>query len=264
MRIILIVVSIFSGFGVSLAQTNTSALLTNVPTATDTNSPRLTNENGSQTAKPTLWDKITVSNVITLLAVVVGASLGVGIDLIRKKCETRRIKRAIIQELEDCRAWLLRNKLTVEHLIQLSVIKQEFNNRPVPVPTHVYTDHFASVAIYFNKHERVSINSIHNLIRYADKQAEQLEQLIQESLSNGANEKRDEKIRVLLAGLHGNINLAVVHISNHLAYRENLNVMGLGGNLEAVDKDEAARIQQLAAEARNLGADGLKAKHYKT
>jgi hypothetical protein len=251
MRTILIVVLMLAGFEISFAQTNVVTLHTN-------SLPKI-----NQTTKSSVFDKDNVTNIVTLLAVVVGAALGVGIDFIRKKLEIRRVKLAIVQELEDSRAWLLRNKLTVEHLIQLSVLKQELNQCPVPVPTQIYANNYASVAIYFNKHERVSINAIHNLIQYADKQSGQLEQLIQESLSNKADEKRDEKTRVLLAGLHSNINLAIIHISNHIAYKKDLNVMGLGGNLEAIDKDEKVRIQELVAEARQLGSDGLKEKHYK-
>jgi hypothetical protein len=48
---------------------------------------------------------------------------------------------------------LLRNKLTVEYLIQLFVLKQALEIRPVPIPTHIYDNHFASVSIYFNKNE---------------------------------------------------------------------------------------------------------------
>lgn len=264
MRTALVIAVIFAGLRFTVAQTNTTTFATNIPLAAVTNSATAATQSTSVAVKPSAFGKETITQIVTLLAVVLGALLGVGIDFIRKQIEIRRIKRAIIQELEDCRAWLLRNKLTVEHLIQLSVLKQEMNERPVPVPTHIYTTHYAAVAVRFNKHERVSINSIHNLIRYTDKQAEQLEQLIHESLSSERNEKRDEKIRFLLAGLHGNINLAVVQISDHLAYKEDLNLMGLGGNLEAVDKDQTARIQELVSEARSLGPEGLKAKHYRT
>lgn len=97
--------------------------------------------------------------VITLGAVALGWFLGETSGWFKKKYSLRNVKKSLYLEIDDCRSWLLRNQITLEHLIQLAVLKVAGDFGPVEVPTFIYDNHIAEILPYLSRSERISFNS---------------------------------------------------------------------------------------------------------
>ena len=201
-------------------------------------------------------DKTSILNIadgdtlVKLGAIFLGWLLGEGTRWIREYYRIRNLKKALISELQDCRSQLLRNKLTLRYIIQHSFLGEPFDIVPAKIQTHIFDKYFPEISIYLGSSERISLNSIHNLIQRSYIQFDQMKTF---------------NIELVKATYH-NVSNAIVQIKLHLKYRNKLNVFAFdkGDLKKQLDKDVENEFQKMIQEAKEQGLEGVRKKYYET
>jgi hypothetical protein len=203
-----------------------------------------------------------VSNIITLFAVALGWFLGEATGLIRRHREIVKLKRALIIELKDCLGWLLRNKTTIEYNIRLAVLGQLPDSSPVKIPTHIYEKHFTDITVHLSNSERISFNSIYNLIAFCQYQTEQLVILRTACIND---KQRLREFDSILEGMYHNLCLAIYLINYHLQSGKKLDVSKMSDEEQKIMLEKSNDdLQKIIMEAKSLGIKEVKEKyHYK-
>src|SRR5271170_929808 len=96
-----------------------------------------------------------------------------GKDLYRE----RKLRRALWTEIEELSPWLLRNRKTLECMIQLSCVEEVANNGPVPLPIQVHSEHFPEINLTLSRSERISVTAIYNMVYRINKDVERIIEL---------------------------------------------------------------------------------------
>jgi len=205
---------------------------------------------------------INLNHIIALAAVVFGWFIGETTGLLKKRWSIRNLKKSLYVEMSDTLSWLKRNQLTIEHIIQLTVLKEFVDFGPVKVPTHIYDKHFPEISPNLTNSERVSYNSIYNLIHRSHDDSLRLIDLIR---SENFDKTKSKEYMGILEALYYNISMAVYQIQYHIDNKDDLDVYIVTGEQEKeIDDSIKNRIHEICAEAMRLGLAEIKRKHYKT
>lgn len=200
--------------------------------------------------------------IITLAAVVFGWFLGEATALLKKRWSIRILKRSLYVEMTEALSWLKRNQITIEHIIQLTVLKEFIDFGPVKVPTHIYDKHFTEILPHLTNSERVSYNSIYNLIHRYHEDSQRLTKLIR---SENFDKAKIKEYMEILEAVYYNISMAIYQIQYHMANKGNLDVYSVTGEqAKQIDDSITNRIHEICAEAKRVGLEEIKRRHYKT
>lgn len=192
-----------------------------------------------------------LSYVITLGAVAIGWVLGETSGWFKKRYSVRNLKKSLFLEIEDCHSWLLRNQITLEHLIQLAVLKEVGEFGPVEVPTYIYDNHIPQILPHLSRSERISYISIYNLIRSSHKDSIKLRELGQKV--NSADFEIKEFSSILEAVFY-NTSLAIFQIQYHLDNTSTLNVDKFSAKFtKELEHKITNRVHELCIEAKRIG-----------
>ncbi len=203
-----------------------------------------------------------LGHIITLAAVVFGWILGETTGLLKKRWSVCILKRSLYVEMTDALSWLKRNQITIEHIIQLTVLKEFIDFGPVKVPTHIYDKHFPEISPHLTSSERVSYNSIYNLIHRYHEDSSRLIELIR---SEDFDKTKSKEYMGILEALYYNISMAVYQIQYHIANKDNLDVYSVTGEqANQINDSITNRIHEIRAEAKRLGLEEIKRRHNKT
>jgi hypothetical protein len=198
--------------------------------------------------------------ILALIAVLFGWILGETTSLLKKRWSIRNLKKSLFLEIEDALSWLKRNQITLEYVIQLAVLKEFIDVGPVKVPTHIYDKHFPEISPHLTKSERVSYNSIYNLIHRSYEDMSRLIDLIR--ADPGDDEKRRELTGILEAIYH-NTSMAIYQIQYHLANKENLDINKVTGeHAKQIDDGITRRLHEICSEAIRIGIEEVKRRNY--
>jgi hypothetical protein len=96
--------------------------------------------------------------MITLAAVALGWLLGTFTGLFKELWTRRRIRRAMIQEIQDIRFMFLEGKPILEEALRITLQTGIYDGLPHQTPTHIYTNHFHVIAPHLKLGERFSFN----------------------------------------------------------------------------------------------------------
>lgn len=205
---------------------------------------------------------INLGHIITLAAVVFGWVLGETTGLLKMRWSLHILKRSLYVEMTEALSWLKRNQITIEHIIQLTVLKEFIDFGPVQVPTHIYDKHFPEISPHLTNSERVSYNSIYNLIHRSHEDSSRLTELIR---CENLDKTKSKEYMGILEALYNNISTAIYQIQYHMANKDNLDVYSVTGEqAKQIDNSITNRIHEICAEAKRLGLEEIKRRHYKT
>ncbi len=206
-------------------------------------------------------DKEVVSNLVTLLAVCLGWVLGVITSLIKSFFNKRKLKAAIELELQDGAAWVGRNLLTLEHMIALTTIRVLPNFGVVPVPTHLFDKYYVDVSIDFTSSQRISLNSIHNLLSISQQQSDALQEIRQKCI---LDMKHFKEYRDLLTGIYHNTAMIQAQINYHISQGEKLDVYSLKADDATRIYDQVSdRIGEIITDAKKLDKKSIDQKYFR-
>jgi hypothetical protein len=199
--------------------------------------------------------------IITLVAVAFGWFLGETTGWLKKRWSVHNLKKSLLLEIEDALGWLRRNQITIEHIIQLVVLNEFIDAGPVQVPTHIYDNHFPEISTHLTRSERVSYNSIYNLIHLCDKDSGRLVDLIR---SNQFNNNKRKEFKGVLEAMHHNVYMAISQIQYHLANRKDLDVFKVTDEQTKQIEDEIIRrLHEICSQAKQIGLEEVKQRYYK-
>src|SRR2546421_626649 len=99
--------------------------------------------------------------IITLSAVALGWLLGTGTSWFREFWTRRRIRRALLQEIEDLRLMFLEAKTILEEALRITLQTGVYDGLPHQAPNHIYKNHFHVIAPHLSLAERLSFNRIY-------------------------------------------------------------------------------------------------------
>lgn len=207
-------------------------------------------------------DTNTMNIIIPLMCIVFGWFLGETTSLFKKRWTIWNLKKSLLLEIKDCLSWLLRNQITLEYMIQLTVLGAFVDSGPVEVPTHIFDKHFPEISPHLTRHERTSYNSIYNLIRSSQKDSIRVVELIR----NCAKGKtRTSEFSGILEAVYYNTSLAIYQIQYHIDHHKDLNIDKVTGEDAArIDKSIGKRIKDLVIEAKKIGLDEVSRRHNQT
>jgi hypothetical protein len=202
------------------------------------------------------------SAIVALAAVVAGWFLGETTGFLKKWWSVHNLKKSLFVEIEDALGWMKRNKITLEHIIQLTVLKERTEIAPVKVPTHIYDNHFPEISPHLTKSQRVSYNSIYNLMHLS---YQDVQRLIELARAQPYDNAKDKEFATILESTYYNVCTAIYQIQYHLANYKHLNVNELTGeHAKQLDNDILNRLNKIISEAKEVGLEELKRRHYET
>lgn len=205
-------------------------------------------------------DKEILTNLITLLAVCLGWVLGEFTSFIKSFLKIRKLKAAIELELKDNAAWVGRNITTLEHMIAVSAIGEIPEFGIVPVPTHLFQKYYVEVAVDLTSSQRISFNSIHNLLNITELQFDNLQAIRQKCIYDT---KYFGEYRDLLIGIYQNIAMLHTQINFHITEGSKLDVYALTAeDAKRVNSQIAERTQQIIDDAKKLDRKSIDEKYY--
>jgi len=203
-----------------------------------------------------------ISNLVTLGAVALGWVLGETTGWFKNKQRINNLKKALFEEIQDALSWLKRNQLTLEKTIQLATKEYLSEDGPVSVPTHIYAKHFPEISVYLSRSERVSYNSIYNLINISHDQAKKIEALRMACLRDKTKER--EYLETLDAAYH-NLSMAIWQINYHVKHGSHIDIERLSGeDAKRIDNDRREKLIKLINEAKTLSVEEIKKNYYET
>lgn len=203
-----------------------------------------------------------ISSLVTLGAVALGWLLGETTGWFKSKKRITVLKKALFEEIQDASSWLRRNQLTLEEIIQLSTIEYLSEVSPVSVPVHIYDKHFPEISVYLSRSERISYNSIYNLINISYDQIKKIRALRSACLSDKTKIK--EYLETLDAAYY-NISMAIWQINRHINYGSQINVDNLSGeDAKVIDDEIKEKLIKITNEAKTLSVSEIEKNYYKT
>jgi hypothetical protein len=207
-------------------------------------------------------DTSLLKHLVTLAAIVFGWFLGETTSWFKKRWSIRNLRKSLLLEIEDALDWLKRNQLTIEHIIQLTVLGELIDLGPIKVPTHIYDNYFHEISTHLTRSERVSYNSIYQHIHLSYKDSTRLVELIRSLPFD--NNKRKEVAGILDAMYH-NVSMAITQIQYHLANRKHLDVSKVSSE-QAKQMEDAitAKLHDICSQARQIGLEEVKRRYYNT
>lgn len=203
-----------------------------------------------------------ISTLVTLGAVALGWLLGETTGWFKSKKRITVLKKALFEEIQDALPLLRRNQLTLEEIIQLATIKYLPEDSPVPVPTHIYGKHFAEISVYLSRSERVSYNSIYNLINAYHDQTKKIAALRMACLSDKTKIK--EYLETIEA-VYYNASMAIWQINYHIRHGSRINVTSVSDkDAKVIDDEITEKLIKIINEAKTLSVSEIKENYYKT
>ena len=203
-----------------------------------------------------------LGNLVTLGAVALGWILGETTGWLKSKRKVNNLKNALFEEIKDGLSWLERNQLTLEKIIQLIVLNHYAEEAPVPVPTHIYDTHFPEISVHLTRSERISYNSIYNLIRISQEQVNNIVRLRINCISDGSKKKEYSET---LEAAYRNVSMAIWQIEYHLHHGSKIDTDRLSGDVaKQIEKKIQERLIKILNEAKKSNVDEIKLNYYKT
>jgi RNAse (barnase) inhibitor barstar len=115
--------------------------------------------------------------LISLASILFGWVLAELTYFTKEKVKARRLKKALLEEIKDCFGYLQRAKLCLEECIQLAYFKKLSDSIPTKCPTQIFKRYFTDIYVYLKQAERVSFNSIYQLLEVIHAQYDKIEAL---------------------------------------------------------------------------------------
>jgi len=114
---------------------------------------------------------------ISLFFILFGWGLAEVTYFAKEKVKTRKLKKALLEEIKDCFGYLQRARLCLEEYIQLAYFKKLSDSIPTKSPTQIFKNNFAEIYVYLKQAERISFNSIYQLLEAIHSQYDKIEAL---------------------------------------------------------------------------------------
>lgn len=203
-----------------------------------------------------------ITAAIGLASGLIGFIAGQAYTLAKEIYREKKLKAALVVEVEEARPWLSRNIITLECMIQLCNVHEFANNGPIPVPIQVHAEHFPQVNLKLSRGERVSFYSIYNLLYLVNSTCEKLRNLQPVCVRDPS---KTYEFAQLLDNMYRNTYHAVLLINLHLEHRNDLDALTSTNETDQAIKQLHAqndsRLLQLAAEAKAMGAKAIREKY---
>ena len=195
------------------------------------------------------------TNLVTLAAVFVGWFLAEGTSQIRGRLKRRRLIAALVQELEDAENYLRGNIETAQLLVQCLEVNLPTGIGPGPAPQQIFDQHYAEVAPYLRKGERISFFSIHTQLRELNEKCDTICSQAKQ-IPKDAAEK--EKFASQLIGFYVASKVAAQLIVFHKLHRRKIDPW----RVDSKDSIQAVlgfqeEIEQVRRDAQALGRGGV-------
>ncbi len=196
---------------------------------------------------------------ISLISILFGWSLAELTYFTKKKVKARILKKALLEEIKDCSGYLQRAKLCSEEYIQLTYFKKLSDSIPTKSPMQIFKNHFADVYIYLRQAERISFNSIYQLLEAIHFQYDKIEALYpvcQKDLTKLSD------MNSLIEATYSNILNALAIIKFHLSNSKKLNLSFWNDTRTQQFQNEIKkRIIVLLNEAKEKGLEEILKKY---
>jgi len=163
--------------------------------------------------------------LVTLGAVALGWLLSTITGWGKENRQRRRIKVALLQEIQDIRLILLESKNTLEEALRITLQTGVYDAVPHQTPTHIYKNHFHVVAPYLNLSQRMSFGRIYALVDETNKQYRSINAAFDDVRYAPESPELDAKyIRLgsLIQGSYFNVCCAIAAINHHTQHKKNI------------------------------------------
>jgi hypothetical protein len=131
------------------------------------------------------WEKF----IQSIILILIGAFLGQATSLFQEWRNNRRLKKALIYELEYLQDYLIELQITYKATLKIYSQKTIDSTLPLKIAHPIYSNHYKDVCHKLNKYQRQSYDLIHGLIEKLnnriDEQSEITETLYRDYLKHG-------------------------------------------------------------------------------
>lgn len=166
--------------------------------------------------------------VIALIAVVVGWLLARGTDLVVNVYRSWRLKRALLEEIEDLREQLERVVMNYSRLLQVYALNGIEPAIPIELPNLFFKQYYKDVFYRLNRQQRISFQLIHGTVDVLNEGNKELAKFIRATMeklnelnkSEGGLDGRVEDWGSRVEGLYHMARDLMFYIDFHLKNRK--------------------------------------------
>ena len=159
--------------------------------------------------------------ILPLVGVILGWILGEGTHWLREVFRRRRLRKALLVELEDLGSWLDRARRENETALRATANLKLPASLSLAIPTHVYDKYFAEISPWLSRSERFSYASIFGLVREINGRYAQAGEWISESTEDNF---RIREVHRALVSAYENTETARWQVQYHLRNKRSLDI----------------------------------------
>jgi hypothetical protein len=187
-----------------------------------------------------------------LLGVIIGWGLGEGTRVIKKWRGKRALRLALYAELDDMRGSFLGHREILEYAVRLMSNRAITEKLPTRVATFFFDNYYKDILTDLTRDERISVNTIYDLVNTIHKQYDALQTL---SVQGQSERKIPPDFFHVLNGAYHNLNKAIYLISAHLSRKEKLDIEKVPAPDEKLFSE---RFKLLLKEGKTNGAETIR------
>jgi hypothetical protein len=102
--------------------------------------------------------------VVSLISLVVGWLLAQITGIVRERLKVWRIKKSLLEELQELRSELDRTLLQFARQLQIHALKGIDIHIPLRLSNHIFKNYYKDAVLYLNQAQRISLQMIHSHI----------------------------------------------------------------------------------------------------
>jgi hypothetical protein len=204
--------------------------------------------------------------LIALIAVIIGWALGQGTVLAREFYRSWRLKRALLEELEDLREQLERVVMSYRRQLQMYALNGIEPATPITLPNLFFKQYYKDVFYDLNRQQRLSFQLIHGTIDSLNEGNKELSNFIRATLeklnelkkNQGELEGRIEDWGNRVKGLYFTARDAMFYIDCHLRNRKRptLDFRGpMHKSYLRFNEEVKQEIENVVADGRNVNRE---------